>query len=105
MDEVEQFLELNDLKAYKEYFEEDGYDSMPQLLSMSSDELMSVCDATKIKKTGDRKRFIAAIGILKSKKAQEDSVQSDEGIESFTHGNSVSTGLSDQDPTKSTYKI
>ena len=58
---------------------------MPQLLSMSSDELMCICDATKIKKTGHRKRFIASIGILKSKKAQEESVQSDEGIESSTH--------------------
>ena len=101
MDQVEWFLESNDLKAYKEYFEEKGYDSMPQLLSMSSDELMSVCDATKLKKTGHRKRFIAATGILKSKKAQEGSVQSDEGIESPTHGNSI--GLGDQDPTKCKY--
>ena len=103
MDQVERFLESNNLKAYKEYFEEEGYDSMPQLLSISSDELMSVCDATKIKKTGHRKRFIAAIGILKSKKAQEVSVQYDEGIESSTHGNSVSIGLGDQDPTKCKY--
>ena len=32
MDQVERFLESNDFKAYKEYFEEEGYDSMPQLL-------------------------------------------------------------------------
>ena len=64
MDQVERFLESNDLKAYKVYFEEEGYDSMPQLLSMSSDEFMSVCDATKIKKTGHMKRFIAAIAVL-----------------------------------------
>ena len=72
MDQVERFLESNDLKSYKEYFEEESYDSMPQLLSRSSNELMSVCDATKTEKTGHIKRFIAAIGILKSKKAQEE---------------------------------
>ena len=105
MDQVEQFLKLNDLKSYNEYFEEEGYDSMPQLLSMSSNELMSVCDATKIEKTGHIKRFIAAIGILKSKKAQEENFQSDEGIEPSTHRNSVSIDPVDQDPTKCKYKI
>ena len=103
MDQVERFLESNDLKAYKELFEEEGYDSMPQLLSMTSDELMSVCDTTKIKKTGHRKRFVAAIGILKSKKAQEENVQSEEGSKSSTHEKSVSIG--DKDPTKCKYKI
>ena len=86
-EEVKAFLKRNKLDVYIDNFENVGYDDMGQLMSMKTDELMSVATELDIEKPGHRQRFISAIEILKSSAASLGQKSSSTSLESKNSGN------------------
>ena len=90
MEGVKEFLKENKLDVYINNFDSFGYDDMGQLLSLKTDELMSVATESSIEKPGHRKRFVAAIEILKSSSPSLDQISSSTSPESENSGNDKS---------------
>lgn len=70
MEDVQKFLEKNNLSQYFDNFVDQGYDDLDQILSMvnCNSELTSLMQDVGIyDKPGHRKRFTAALEILSSK--------------------------------------
>ncbi len=70
MEEVQKFLEKNNLSQYVDSFADQGYDDLDQILSMATcnSELTSLMqDVGIFDKPGHRKRLTAALEILRSK--------------------------------------
>ena len=73
--------------VYVDNFENVGYDDLRQLLSLKTDELMSVATESSIEKQCHRKLFIAVIKVLKSSSPSLDQTASSTSPKSEISGN------------------
>ena len=67
--EVKNWLQQINLSEYAKAFIDEGYDDLEQISDMKDEDITDLIEDVGLsKKNGHKKRFIAAVAILKSKK-------------------------------------